>query len=94
MLPIVTPDEMRAIDAAATTPVEILVERSGAAVARAALRMLGGAYGRRVIVIAGKGNNGKGGHRFHGPVFLVLAGRTALWITGRSGLHIRSKHSH
>ena len=61
MLPIVTPDEMRAIDAAATTPIETLIERSGAAVARAALRMMGGAYGRRVIVIAGKGNNGNDG---------------------------------
>ena len=61
MLPIVTPHEMRAIDAAATTPVATLVERSGAAVARAALRMLGGAYGRRVIVLAGPGNNGNDG---------------------------------
>lgn len=61
MLSIVTPDEMRAIDAAAATPVDTLIERSGGAVARAALRMLGGAYGRRVIVIAGKGNNGNDG---------------------------------
>ncbi|MEO6123029.1 MAG: NAD(P)H-hydrate epimerase, partial [Ilumatobacteraceae bacterium] len=61
MLPIVTPDEMRAIDAAATTPVATLIERSGSAVARTALRMLGGGYGRRVIVIAGKGNNGNDG---------------------------------
>ncbi len=61
MLPIVTPDEMRAIDAAATTPVEVLIERSGSAVARSALRMLGGAYGRRVVVIAGPGNNGMDG---------------------------------
>ena len=61
MLPIVTPHEMRAIDAAATTPVDVLVERSGAAVARAALRMLGGAYGRRVFVLAGPGNNGNDG---------------------------------
>ncbi len=58
-----TPDEMRAIDAAAAahTPVETLIERSGSAVAWAALRMLGGAYGRRVVVIAGKGNNGADG---------------------------------
>lgn len=63
MLPIVTPDEMRAIDQAAsrTTPVDVLIERAGAAVARTALRMLGGAYGRRVVVIAGPGNNGRDG---------------------------------
>ncbi|MEI2655100.1 MAG: NAD(P)H-hydrate epimerase [Microthrixaceae bacterium] len=61
MIPVVTPDEMAAIDAAASVPVETLIERAGAAVARAALQMLGGAYGRRVVVIAGKGNNGRDG---------------------------------
>lgn len=61
MLPIVTPEEMKAIDAAAPEPVEVLVERAGAAVARAALRMMGGGYGRRVVVVAGKGNNGADG---------------------------------
>ncbi|HEY4333585.1 MAG TPA: NAD(P)H-hydrate dehydratase [Ilumatobacteraceae bacterium] len=61
MLAIVTPQEMRAIDEAAPVPVETLIERAGSAVAWAALRMLGGAYGRRVVVIAGKGNNGNDG---------------------------------
>jgi NAD(P)H-hydrate epimerase len=59
--PIVTPDEMAAIDAAAADAVEVLIGRAGAAVARAALRLLGGAYGRRVVVVAGKGNNGADG---------------------------------
>jgi NAD(P)H-hydrate epimerase len=36
--PVVTRDEMRAIDAAASDPVDVLVERAGGAVARAALR--------------------------------------------------------
>ena len=61
MLPIVTPEEMRAIDAAAPTPTATLIERAGSAVAWSALRLLGGAYGRRVIVIAGPGNNGNDG---------------------------------
>jgi NAD(P)H-hydrate epimerase len=61
MLPVVTPDEMRAIDAAAPEPVEVLIQRAGSAVARAAVRMLGGTYGRRVVVIAGTGNNGNDG---------------------------------
>ncbi len=61
MIPIVTPDEMAAIDAAAPEPVEVLIERAGAAVARMARQMLGGTYGRRVNVIAGKGNNGADG---------------------------------
>ncbi len=61
MIPIVTPDEMNAIDRAAPEPVEVLIERAGSAVARAAIDMLGGTYGRRVVVLAGKGNNGNDG---------------------------------
>ncbi len=61
MLPVVTPEEMGAIDAAAPEPVDVLIGRAGSAVARAAVRMLGGTYGRRVVVIAGKGNNGNDG---------------------------------
>lgn len=61
MIPIVTPDEMRAIDAAAPEPTEVLIGRAGAEVARHAAAMLGGTYGRRVAVIAGKGNNGADG---------------------------------
>lgn len=53
--------EMAAVDASAPEPVEELIERAGSAVAWAALRMLGGAYGKRVVVIAGKGNNGADG---------------------------------
>ena len=61
LVPIVTPEEMGAIDRAAPEPVEVLIGRAGAAVARAALDLLGGAYGRRVVVVAGKGNNGNDG---------------------------------
>jgi NAD(P)H-hydrate epimerase len=61
VIPVVTPDQMAAIDAAADEPVEVLIGRAGGAVAREALRMLGGAYGRRVVVVAGKGNNGNDG---------------------------------
>jgi NAD(P)H-hydrate epimerase len=61
MIPVVTPAEMRAVDAAAPEPVEVLIDRAGAAVARTAIDMLGGTYGRRVVVIAGTGNNGADG---------------------------------
>ena len=61
MIPIVTPEEMAAIDAASPEPVDVLIERAGSAVARMARQMLGGTYGRRVNVIAGKGNNGNDG---------------------------------
>jgi NAD(P)H-hydrate epimerase len=54
---------MRAADAAALDHVshDTLVTRAGTAVGVAALRMLGGAYGRRVVVVAGKGSNGADG---------------------------------
>ena len=52
---------MAAIDAAATEPVEVLIERAGAAVARHARAMMGGTYGRRVAVVCGPGNNGNDG---------------------------------
>jgi NAD(P)H-hydrate epimerase len=61
VLPIVTPEEMAAIDRAAPEPVEVLIGRAGAAVARQAIGMLDGTYGKRVIVVAGKGNNGNDG---------------------------------
>ncbi len=56
-----TPEEMAAVDAAAPEPVEVLIGRAGFATARAAVDLLGGTYGRRVVVLAGKGNNGNDG---------------------------------
>jgi NAD(P)H-hydrate epimerase len=61
VIPIVTPAEMGAIDRAAPEPVAELVARAGAAAARVALDLLGGTYGRRVVVLAGGGNNGADG---------------------------------
>ena len=61
MIPVVTPEEMGAIDAAAPEPVDVLIGRAGAAVAQAAIDLLGGTYGRRVVIVAGKGNNGNDG---------------------------------
>lgn len=52
---------MRAVDAAAPEPTSVLIERAGRAVARAAVQMMGGTYGRTVHVIAGPGNNGADG---------------------------------
>lgn len=49
------------MDRAAPEAEAVLVDRAGGAVARTALSMLGGAYGRRVVVVAGKGNNGADG---------------------------------
>jgi hydroxyethylthiazole kinase-like uncharacterized protein yjeF len=61
MLAVLTPSEMAAVDAAAPEPVEVLIRRAAAAVAHHAIDLMGGAYGRRVVVVAGKGNNGNDG---------------------------------
>ena len=61
MIPVLTPEEMKAVDRATPETVEALVGRAGGAVARAAVTMMGGTYGRRVVVVAGKGNNGADG---------------------------------
>lgn len=63
MRPVVTVAEMQAIDAEARKFVEesTLVERAGTALATWCLRLLGGGYGRRIAVVAGKGNNGADG---------------------------------
>jgi len=61
MQPVLTPSEMGEADRrtiAAGTAEAVLVARAGAAVARVAVEMLGGTYGRRVVVVGGKGNNG------------------------------------
>ncbi|MCL5446570.1 MAG: NAD(P)H-hydrate dehydratase [Actinobacteria bacterium] len=58
-----TVSQMRELDAQAHREVglQVLVERAGYAVALYALEMLHGGYGRKVLVIAGKGNNGEDG---------------------------------
>lgn len=61
MIPVVTPARMAEIDAAASEPVDVLIERAGAAVAQAAAEVMGGRFGRRVVVLAGPGNNGADG---------------------------------
>ena len=78
MQAVLTRDEMRAADAAALATVShaTLVTRAGTAVAHAALRLLGGAYGRRVVVVAGKGSNG-------------ADGRVAASVLARRGARVR-----
>ena len=64
MEPVLTPDAMGDADRraiAAGTPVEVLMGRAGRAVAWEARRLVGGTYGRRVVLVCGKGNNGGDG---------------------------------
>jgi NAD(P)H-hydrate epimerase len=62
--PILTPEEAVRLDRA-TQALKIsaaqLMERAGWAVARACVDLMGGTYGRRVVVVCGKGNNGGDG---------------------------------
>ena len=65
MRPVLTPAEMGEADRrtiAAGTPVDVLMERAGRAVAWTVRREMGGTYGRRAVVVCGKGNNGGDGH--------------------------------
>lgn len=63
MIPILTSEQMRIDDAKAVARrgTEALVRAAGTAVAFEATRMLSGAYGRRIAVIAGPGLNGADG---------------------------------
>jgi len=64
MKPVLTPAEMGDADRrtiAAGTPVDVLMERAGRAVAWEVRGVLGGTYGRRGVVVCGKGNNGGDG---------------------------------
>ena len=64
MQPVLTPEEMGAADRraiAAGTPVEVLMDRAGRAVAWSIRRRLARAAGLRVVIACGKGNNGGDG---------------------------------
>jgi hydroxyethylthiazole kinase-like uncharacterized protein yjeF len=81
MIPILTPEQAAESDrlsAEAGVTVEELMERAGWAVARAATDLAGGAYGRRAVVVCGKGNNGGDG--------LVAARHLERWGMGVSVL--------
>lgn len=61
MIPVVTPTEMALVDRRAPAPEAVLIGRAGRAVATRAVDLLGGRYGRRVVIVAGAGNNGNDG---------------------------------
>ena len=64
MKPILTPAEASELDRRSRErgiTVERLMESAGRAVARAAAVALGGTYGRRAVIVCGKGNNGGDG---------------------------------
>jgi NAD(P)H-hydrate epimerase len=77
MKPVLSPQEAAELDRATRArgiPGSVLMERAGWAVARAALDLTGGGYGRRAVVVVGKGNNGGDG--------LVAARHLSRWGVG------------
>lgn len=74
MRPVLTPAQAAELDLAAQergVTGAALMESAGRAVARACVDVMGGGYGRRVVVVCGKGNNGGDG--------LVAARHLARW---------------
>ena len=64
MEPVLTPEAMNEADRrtiAAGTPVDVLMDRAGRAVAWEVRRVAHGTYGQRVVLVCGKGNNGGDG---------------------------------
>ena len=64
MKPVLTPEQAAQLDRATQAggvSEELLMERAGLALARAALDLTGGGYGRRAVIVCGKGNNGGDG---------------------------------
>ena len=78
MLPVLLSEDVKRQDASASErgiSIEQLMENAGWAVARTARMLLGGSYGRRVVVVCGKGNNAGDG---------LVAGR----ILDAQGAHV------
>lgn len=98
MRKIVTPEQMSAADqatiAAGTSSLD-LMERAGRAVGRAALEVSGGAYGRRIVIVCGKGNNAGDGFvaarfaksRGAFPVVVLLEGSQELSPDAAANFH-------
>jgi NAD(P)H-hydrate epimerase len=64
MIPVLTAADVKSQDEAASErgiAVDALMRAAGTAVAHAAIELLGGAYGARIVVVCGKGNNGGDG---------------------------------
>lgn len=83
MKPVLSPQQAVELDRqtqAGGVPAEVLMERAGRAVARAVTDLCGGSYGRRAVVVCGKGNNGGDGS--------VAARHLARWGVGVSVLTV------
>lgn len=99
MEPVLSPAQMRAADestiAGGTSGFD-LMDRAAHACAVVALRMLGGAYGRRVVVVSGKGNNGGDGIACAGHLAGAGVNTTVLLLgepSGDAAAHLELAHA-
>jgi ADP-dependent NAD(P)H-hydrate dehydratase / NAD(P)H-hydrate epimerase len=87
MIPILTPEESAELDrasAALGVTTRSLMESAGRSVAQAASLLAGGTYGRRAVVVVGKGNNGGDG--------LVAARHLDRWGMGATAVMVAAPH--
>lgn len=82
MIPVVTPEEMGRIDAAAGVDTEVLIERAARAVTRVARQMLAQPLSKRA------GVQPTSGHSASQPVVLVVAGGGNNGADGRTAAHL------
>lgn len=92
---VITPDEMRTADEAAIssgTPGVELMDRAAHACSLVILRALGGGYGKRAVIVAGKGNNGGDGIACAKHLAYAGVGATVFLIgepTGDASRHLK-----
>lgn len=89
MIPLYTPAQVRALDeraAAAGTPVRQLMERAAGHLARAAVELGGRAYGLRVALLCGRGNNGGDGIAAGRRLLRLGAAPTVALVAGEDAL--------
>jgi ADP-dependent NAD(P)H-hydrate dehydratase / NAD(P)H-hydrate epimerase len=85
--PVLTAEEMAEVDrkTQAAVGLDTLIARAGFQVARFSVAAMGGTYGRRVVVVAGKGHNGDDGRTAAGHLaqrgarVTVIAANEAPW---------------
>ena len=95
MRPLLSPKQMAEADAATIengTPGHVLMDRAGRAVARAAIATAGGRYGKRAVVVCGKGNNG--GDGFVAARVLASQGMSVVCIDAGEPFEPRSDAGH
>jgi hydroxyethylthiazole kinase-like uncharacterized protein yjeF len=80
-------EQVREVEAAAMAalPAGTLMQRAAAGLANAAAALLGGCYGRRVVVVAGSGDNG--GDALFAGSRLVRRGASVVAVASASRLH-------